>query len=74
MFLYHNGAAILASALREGVAYVARASILEEDGESTSLGTLGMFASERAAMDFAVRTATAFVDGEPLPKPPFETQ
>ncbi len=27
-----------------------------------------MFASEKAAMGFAVRTATALVDGEPLPK------
>jgi hypothetical protein len=44
---------------------------LEEDGESTSLGNLGQFASQVSAYEFAVRSATAFVNGEPMPRCPF---
>lgn len=72
MVIYHSGAAIQPSVTREGRAFTARACILEEDGESTSLGILGRFANKQAAFDFAVRSATAFVNGDPLPRPPFE--
>nr|WP_075584322.1 hypothetical protein [Caballeronia glathei] len=70
MVLYHHGAAIQASAIRKGNTFVARACILEEDGESTSLGNLGQFANQNSAYQFAIRSATAFVDGEPLPRSP----
>jgi len=52
--------------------FIAGASILEEDGESTSLGILGQFASKDSAFEFALRSATAFVEGRPMPRAPFE--
>jgi hypothetical protein len=74
MVLYHHGAAIQPCVTKHGRAFVARASILAEDGEATSLGNLGEFASQECAFAFAfaVRSATAFVDGAPLPRSPFE--
>jgi hypothetical protein len=69
--LYHRGAAIQPSTIRNGNTFVARACILKEDGESTSLGNLGQFASQSCAYEFAVRCATAFVDGAPMPRSPF---
>ena len=71
MVLYHHGAAIQPSVTRQGNTFVARACILEEDGESTSLGDLGQFANQNSAYEFALRSATAFVDGEPMPRCPF---
>ncbi|MGF6726693.1 hypothetical protein P3T43_006083 [Paraburkholderia sp. GAS41] len=71
MVLYHRGAAIQPSSIRSGNTYIARACILKEDGESTSLGNLGQFASPSCAYEFAVRCATAFVNGLPLPRCPF---
>ncbi|BCQ29116.1 hypothetical protein NK8_73060 (plasmid) [Caballeronia sp. NK8] len=71
MIFYHHGAAIQPSVTRVGRAFAARASILEEDGEATSLGDLGLFASKDGAYRFAIRCAFAFVDGETLPLPPF---
>jgi hypothetical protein len=72
MVLYHHGAAIQPCVERHGKAFIARASILAEDGKATSLGNLGEFASEECAFAFALRSATAFVDGESLPRSPFE--
>jgi hypothetical protein len=71
MIFYHHGAAIQPSVSRKGHTFLARASILEEDGEATSLGDLGAFANPDCAYEFAVRCALAFVDGESLPVPPF---
>jgi len=71
MIFYHHGAAIQPSVTRIGNTFIARASILEEDGEATSLGDLGVFANKDGAYRFAVRCATAFVDGKALPLPPF---
>jgi len=71
MVLFHRGAAIQASTIRRGNTFVARACILKEDGESTSLGDLGQFASRKCAYEFAVRCASAFVDGVPMPRSPF---
>ncbi|HEY4296147.1 MAG TPA: hypothetical protein VGM85_06710 [Paraburkholderia sp.] len=71
MVLFHRGAAIQASSVRHGHTYVARACILKEDGESISLGDLGQFASPVCAYEFAVRCASAFVDGMPMPRSPF---
>ena len=72
MMFYHHGAAIQPSVTRVGRTFVARASILEEDAEATSLLDLGVFASKDGAYRFAVRCAFAFVDGETLPLPPFK--
>jgi hypothetical protein len=72
MILYHQGAAIQPSVLRKGNIFIAGASILEDDGESTSLGILGQFASKDSAFEFALRSATAFVEGRPMPRAPFE--
>jgi hypothetical protein len=74
MIFYHHGAVIRPSVTKQGNTFVARASILEEDGEATSLGNLGEFASRGSAFEFAVRSATAFVDGEPLPRSPFRQE
>lgn len=71
MVLYHRGAAIWASSSRRGNTFVAQACILKSDGEPISLGDLGQFASRSCAFAFAVRSATAFVDGKPLPREPF---
>ena len=71
MVLYHRGATIQPSSMRSGNTFVARACILKEDGESISLGNLGQFASPKCAYEFAVRCATAFVDGVPIPRSPF---
>lgn len=72
MIVYHAGVPIQPSVSPHGSAYLARASVLEEDGESTSFGMLGVFASEDAALAFAIRSASAFIDGESLPRPPYE--
>jgi hypothetical protein len=72
MVFYHHGAAIHASATRNGNMFIARAAILEEDGEATSLGDLGLFSSRAGACQFAVKYAMAFVDRQPLPRCPFE--
>ena len=71
MVLYHRGAAIAPSSTRCGNTFIARACVLKEDGESVSLGNLGEFASQGCAYEFAVRCATAFVDGTPMPRCPF---
>jgi hypothetical protein len=70
MYFVHHGVAIQPSVSRTGNTYVARVSILEEDGEATSLGDLGQFANLESAFAFAVRCGTAFADDEPLPRPP----
>ena len=72
MLFYHHGVAVLPSVAKSGNTFVARVSILEEDGEATSLGDLGHFANRQSAFAFAVRCGTAFVDAEPLPKAPCE--
>ena len=71
MVIYHRGAAFTPVVSRMGPAFIARASILEEDGHTTSLGELGVFANEESAYRFAVACATAFIDGENPPVPPF---
>ena len=72
MIIYHRGAAFQPAVTRVGNAFMATASILEEDGHATSLGKLGVFANRDGALGFAVRCATAFIDGDDLPPPPFE--
>ncbi|MEM5384832.1 hypothetical protein VSR68_14685 [Paraburkholderia phymatum] len=70
MHFYHHGVAIQPAVARSGNTFVARVSILEEDGELTSLGDLGHFANRQSAIAFAVKCGTAFVDEEPMPRPP----
>lgn len=70
MYFVHHGVAIQPSVFKAGNTFVARVSILEEDGETTSLGDLGHFANRESAFAFAVRCGTAIADEEPLPKPP----
>jgi hypothetical protein len=70
MYFIHHGVAIQPSVSRTGNMFIARISILEEDGETTSLGDLGQFANRESAFAFAVRCGTSFVDDEPLPAPP----
>jgi len=72
MLFYHRGKAVQTSAAKGGRLFVSRVSILEEDGEATSLGDLGYFANRQSALAFAMRCATAFADDEPMPKPPCE--
>ncbi|SAL84125.1 hypothetical protein AWB67_06597 [Caballeronia terrestris] len=72
MILYHRGIAFQPSVSRLGKTFVATASILEEDGHATSLGKLGVFANKDGALGFAVRCATAFIDGDDMPLPPFQ--
>ncbi|MDR5781281.1 hypothetical protein QCE63_17920 [Caballeronia sp. LZ065] len=72
MIIYHRGAAFQPACRRVGRTFVATASILEEDGHATSLGTLGVFSNRDGALGFAVRCATAFIDGDDLPLPPFQ--
>ncbi|KQR76268.1 hypothetical protein ASG35_14325 [Burkholderia sp. Leaf177] len=74
MIFYHRGAAIQPSVIKRGHTFVARVSLLEEDGEATSLGDLGAFANRDCAYAFAVRCAIAFVDGQPMPRSPFNPQ
>jgi hypothetical protein len=71
VIFYHHGAAIQPSAVRQGNLFLARVCILEEDGAATSLGDLGTFANRVSAFDFAIRYASAFVDGDPLPRSPY---
>ncbi|WP_240057160.1 hypothetical protein [Paraburkholderia azotifigens] len=70
MYFVHHGVAIQPSVSRAGNTFVARVSILEEDGEMTSLGELGQFADRESALAFAVRCGTAFAENEPLPELP----
>jgi hypothetical protein len=74
MIFYHNGAAIRPTVVRVGNTFIARASILEEDGESTSLGDLGTFANKDSAYQFALRSAIAFVEGQPMPLAPYRAE
>ncbi|MDR5777565.1 MULTISPECIES: hypothetical protein [unclassified Caballeronia] len=71
MILYHRGVAMKPSATRMGSGFAATASFIEEDDHETSLGTLGIFASRDGALNFAIRCATAFIDGDDMPVPPF---
>ena len=71
MYFVHHGVAIQPSVSKAGNMFVARVAILEEDGETTSLGDLGRFANPASALAFAVHCGTAFAEDEPLPKPPF---
>ncbi|MFP3558264.1 hypothetical protein SB861_47520 [Paraburkholderia sp. SIMBA_049] len=70
MIFYHHGVAIQPSVAKMGRTFVARVCILESDGATVSLGDLGYFANQRSAFAFAVRCGTAFVDDDPMPKPP----
>lgn len=70
MLFHHHGVAVQPSVVRSGSLFVARVSILEEDGEATSLGDLGHFANRQSALAFAVRCGTAFADDQPMPRPP----
>ncbi|MDR5755177.1 hypothetical protein QCE48_30960 [Caballeronia sp. LZ024] len=72
MIFYHRGTAIQTSVTQAGNTFIARAAILEEDGEETSLGNLGAFASRECALQFAAMCATAFVEGGSIPLAPFE--
>lgn len=72
MIFYHRGAAFQPLCTRVGRTFVATASILEEDGNATSLGELGVFANRNGALSFAIRCATAFIDGDDMPLPPFQ--
>jgi hypothetical protein len=74
MLFIHHGVTIKPSVTKNGHAFIARVSILEEDGEATSLGDLGHFANRESAFAFAVRCGTAFVDDEPMPVPPCNFQ
>jgi len=56
--------------MRDGKAFVATASILEEDGHVTSLGKLGACANANCAMHFAILSATAFAQNNEMPVPP----
>ncbi|TCG03092.1 hypothetical protein BZM27_51065 [Paraburkholderia steynii] len=69
MHFFHHGVAIKPSVSRIGNIFIARVAILEEDGETTSLGDLGPFANRESAFAFALRYGAAFVDDEPLPRP-----
>lgn len=72
MIFYHHGAPIQPSAVREGNLFLAHVCIREEDGEVTSLDNLGLFANSVSAFNFAIGCASTFVDGEPLPRSPFQ--
>ena len=72
MLFYHQGIAVQPSVVKTGGLFVARVSIIEEDGEATTLGDLGHFANRRSALAFAVRCGTAFADNQPMPRPPCE--
>jgi hypothetical protein len=72
MNFFHRGVPLELSVTPLGNAFVASALILEEDGHATSLGKLGIFANAEGALKFAVRSATAFIDGDVLPLPPFQ--
>ena len=66
---YHRGAAFQPLCTRVGRTFVATASILEEDGNATSRGKLGVIANRTGALSFA---AAAFIDGYDMPLPPFQ--
>lgn len=70
MIFYHHGAAVQPSAVRIGHAFVARALIQTKNGETDSLLELGLFANRSAAIQFAIRSALAYVEGRPMPSPP----
>ncbi|HEY1216548.1 MAG TPA: hypothetical protein VGE93_23225 [Bryobacteraceae bacterium] len=72
MIFYHRGAAFQPLCTRVGRTFVATASILEEDGNATSLGELGVFANRNGALSFAIRCAISFIDGDDMPLPPFQ--
>lgn len=70
MIFYHRGAAVQPSAVRVGNGFVARALIQSKEGATDSLLDLGLFANRSAAMQFAIRSALAYVEGKPMPPPP----
>jgi hypothetical protein len=70
MIFYHHGSAVQPSAVRVGNGFVARALIQSREGETDSLLDLGLFANPGSAMQFAIRSALAYVEGKPMPPPP----
>ncbi|VXB08470.1 conserved hypothetical protein [Burkholderia sp. 8Y] len=72
MIIYHRGAAFEPKVTQAGNGFIASVALLEEDGHATSLGKLGLFANEEGAINFAVRCATAFIEGDDMPLPPFK--
>ncbi|WP_244808377.1 hypothetical protein [Caballeronia zhejiangensis] len=70
MIFYHHGAAVQPSAVRVGNGFAARALIQSKEGETDSLLDLGLFVNRSAAMQFAIRSALAYVEGKPMPTPP----
>lgn len=74
MDVYYGTAIIHPMARREGLRFVALAVITNEAGDRQSTGILGQFASESAACRFAIRSASAFLDGHGLPLPPISNE
>ncbi|KAK42399.1 hypothetical protein BG58_03795 [Caballeronia jiangsuensis] len=70
MVIYHHGAAVQPSVVHVGHTFVARALVQNEDRETESRLNLGTFANKNAAMQFAILSALAYVDGKPLPHAP----
>ncbi|SAL67187.1 hypothetical protein AWB65_06464 [Caballeronia humi] len=74
MDVYYGTATIHPMAEREGQRFVALAIITNEAGDRQSTGIHGQFASESAACRFAVRSASAFLEGQVLPLPPISNE
>lgn len=72
MVFYHRGSAIKPAVTRRGSIFIAACLLLDEDGEATSLGVLGHFASYDSASSFAVICGVAFAEGKEIPRLPFE--
>lgn len=70
MLFYHNGAIVKPSAVRANKAFIGRAIIQTPDGHVESLVNLGVFANGQAAVQYSIRCALAFLDKQPMPRPP----
>ena len=68
MLFHHGGVVVNPILTKDGTVFVAGAKMLYEDGSEKSLGVLGHFACEQAAMRFAIASAMAFLDGNPMPR------
>lgn len=74
MDMYYGTATIHPVASREGHRFAASAVITYQVGDRKNMGILGQFASEGAACRFAIRSASAYLDGHELPLPPISNE
>ncbi|MGF6872910.1 hypothetical protein [Paraburkholderia sp. MM5477-R1] len=69
--IHHKEHVIVPLASMSVPGYAASAFVTSPTGKRSAFGILAYFASEKAALKFAIAYAKARIDGEVVPKPSF---